>query len=76
MEKTINLIRKTLDKIRPFINRDGGDIEFVKFEEGIVYVRFLGACQNCSAVQETLANGVEVIIMEEVPGVVAVKMVD
>jgi Fe-S cluster biogenesis protein NfuA len=76
MEKTINLVKKTLDKIRPFINRDGGDIEFVKYEEGIVYVRFLGACRNCSAVGETLGNGVEVIIMEEVPEVVAVKMVD
>lgn len=76
MEKdTIKLIQKTLDKIRPFINRDGGDIEFVKFEEGIVYVKFLGACQNCSAVQDTLGNGVEVILMEEVPGVVAVRMV-
>ena len=40
MEKdVIKAINKTLDKIRPFINRDGGDIEFVKFEEGIVYVK-------------------------------------
>ena len=77
MEKdVIKAINKTLEKIRPFINRDGGDIEFVRFEEGIVYVKFLGACQNCSAVQDTLGNGVEVILMEEVPEVVAVRMVD
>ena len=77
MEKdVIKAINKTLDKIRPFINRDGGDIEFVRFEEGIVYVKFLGACQNCSAVQDTLGNGVEVILMEEVLEVVAVRMVD
>lgn len=77
MEKdVVKAINKTLDKIRPFINRDGGDIEFVRFEEGIVYVKFLGACQNCSAVQDTLGNGVEVILMEEVPEVVAVRMVD
>ena len=77
MEKdVIKAINKTLDKIRPFINRDGGDIEFVRFEEGIVYVKFLGACQNCSAVQDTLGNGVEVILMEEVPEVIAVRMVD
>jgi Fe-S cluster biogenesis protein NfuA len=77
MEKdVIKAINKTLDKIRPFINRDGGDIEFVRFEEGIVYVKFLGACQNCSAVQDTLGNGVEVILMEDVPEVVAVRMVD
>lgn len=76
MEKdVVKLIQKTLDKIRPFINRDGGDIEFVKFEDGVVYVKFLGACQNCSAVQDTLSNGVEVILMEEVPDVVSVKMV-
>lgn len=71
----IELIEKTLDKIRPFINRDGGDISFVRFEEGIVYVHFSGACDGCAMMGETLGNGVEVILMEEVPGVTGVQAI-
>ena len=42
------LIVATLDKIRHFLQRDGGDVEFVSFEEGVVYVRLHGACQDCA----------------------------
>ncbi|MEG0977856.1 MAG: NifU family protein [Bacilli bacterium] len=73
-EETIVLIKKTLEKIRPFINRDGGDVEFVSFEEGIVYIKLLGACEGCVMIDETLSNGIEVILMEEVPGILAVKL--
>ncbi|MEG0034214.1 MAG: NifU family protein [Bacilli bacterium] len=73
-EETIVLIKKTLEKIRPFINRDGGDVEFVGFEEGIVYIKLLGACEGCAMIDETLSNGIEVILMEEVPGILAVKL--
>ena len=41
-------IVEVINKIRPFLISDGGDIEFIKFEEGIVYVRLLGHCSNCS----------------------------
>lgn len=75
-EETIELIEKTLDKIRPFIQRDGGDVEFVKFEEGIVYIRLTGACQGCIAVDQTVGGGIEIILMEEVPGVIGCKLVD
>lgn len=73
-EETIKEVKKTIEKIRPFINRDGGDIEFDKLVDGVVYVKFLGACQGCNLISSTLENGVEVIIMEEVPGIVAVKV--
>lgn len=68
-------IIKVLDKIRPYINRDGGDIEFVDFQEGIVYVKMLGACNGCSMVDDTLQDGVAEILMEEVPGVLGVQNV-
>ncbi len=66
MEKEII---KVLDKIRPYIQRDGGDVEFVKVEDGIVTVRMLGACAGCLALDDTLKMGIEATLLEEVPGV-------
>ena len=74
MEETIKLIKETLDKVRPFINRDGGDIEFVDFIDGIVYVNMKGACADCMMIDTTLSDGIEIILQEEVPGVIAVKL--
>lgn len=73
-KETRDLIIATLNKIRPFINRDGGDIEFVDFIDGIVYVKMLGACQGCSLIDNTLSEGIEIILMDEVPGVIGVKL--
>ena len=66
-------IKNTLQKIRPYIQRDGGDVEFVIFEEGIVYVRLIGACVGCAAVDLTLADGIEALLLEEIPGVIGVE---
>ena len=74
MEDTIKLIKETLDKVRPFINRDGGDIEFVDFIDGIVYVNMKGACADCIMIDSTLSDGIEIILQEEVPGVIGVKL--
>ena len=74
MEDTVKLIKETLDKVRPFINRDGGDIEFVDFIDGIVYVNMKGACADCMMIDSTLSDGIEIILQEEVPGVIAVKL--
>lgn len=73
-EQTIQLIKDTLDKIRPFMQREGGDVTFDSFEDGIVYVNIHGACEGCALINEDLEEGVEVILMEEVPGVVAVRL--
>lgn len=70
-----DLILESLERIRPFIKRDGGDIEFVKFEDGVVYVRLLGACVDCSISNVTIKEGVEAILIEEVPGVIYVEEV-
>ncbi len=74
MEDTIALIKQTLDKVRPFINRDGGDVEFVDFIDGIVYINMQGACQDCMLVDTTISDGIEIILQEEVPGVIGVKL--
>ena len=73
-EETIKLINKTLDKIRPFLQRDGGDVTFDSYENGIVYVNVSGACEGCALINEDIESGVEVILMEEVPGIVAVRL--
>ena len=70
----IELVNKTIDKIRPYIQYDGGDIEFIEEIDGIVYVRMLGACAGCMAIDATLSEGVEALLMDEVPGVVGVRL--
>ncbi len=61
-----------LEKIRPFLIRDGGDIEFVKYKDGEVFVKMVGACAGCELIDSTLQDGVATLLVEEVPGVVKV----
>jgi len=69
-------IEQALDKIRPALQRDGGDIELVEVEEGgIVKVRLTGACGGCPMSQMTLKQGVERIVKQLVPEVKAVESV-
>ena len=66
---------EVIEKIKPYIRRDGGDIRFVKYEDGIVYVEMLGSCVGCSLVDTTLTDGVEAIFLEEVPGIIGVEAI-
>jgi Fe-S cluster biogenesis protein NfuA len=68
-------IKNIITKIRPYLQHDGGDVEYVKFEEGIVYVKMLGACVGCASIDLTLKDGIEAILLEDVPGVIAVEVV-
>ncbi|MEE9121346.1 MAG: NifU family protein [Syntrophobacteria bacterium] len=69
-------IEQALDKIRPALQRDGGDIELVDVEEnGVVKVRLTGACSGCPMSQMTLKQGVERIVKQMVPEVKAVEAV-
>ncbi len=70
--KTIQEIEKIIGKIRPYINGEGGDIEFVDFKEGIVYIRMTGACVGCGAMDSTF-EGIEALLTEYVPEVLGVK---
>ncbi|MCR5078732.1 MAG: NifU family protein [Bacilli bacterium] len=73
-EETIRLIEATIAKIRPFLNRDGGDIDLIGFRDGIVYITMSGACQGCMMAAADVSEGIEVLIMEEVPGVLGVRL--
>lgn len=72
MNKTEEKIKEVLNKIRPYLNQDGGDVKFVKFEDGICYVRLQGACAGCMFADMTINNTVEVILISEVPEVIKV----
>ena len=68
-------VKEVLDDLRPFLMNDGGNVELIKIEDGIVYVHMLGACAGCTMLDETLKEGVEMILVEEVPGVLEVRAV-
>jgi Fe-S cluster biogenesis protein NfuA len=76
MEEQISKIKEVIDKLRPFLINDGGNIEFIKYENNIVYVRLGGACANCSIMDITLKDGIEAAIQEEVPEVLEVINLD
>ena len=65
-------IIKILNKIRPYLNSEGGDLQYIGFEDGIVYVRMLGACVDCSGLDSTLKDGIEALLVENVPEVISV----
>lgn len=65
-------VNKIITRVRPYIQRDGGDIELVNIEDGIVYVKMGGACDGCAAIDITLKQGIETMLLENVPGVIAV----
>ena len=72
MDKIEKKIIEIIDKLRPFLINDGGNIEFVKFENGIVYVKMLGQCSNCSIMDVTLKDGIELALVSEIPEVTEV----
>ena len=68
-------VEKALAKIRPMLQADGGDVELVAVEEGVVKVRLHGACAGCPGAQMTLRMGVERQLRQEIPELKAVEAV-
>ena len=71
-EEVITKINEVLNKIRPYLQNDGGDVEFKRYENGVVYVSLLGACSNCPMAIITLQDGVESALVSEIPEVIKV----
>ncbi len=67
-------VKTILNKIRPYLQQDGGDVEFVSIKDGIVYVKMLGACIGCSSIDITVKDGIEALLLEEVPGIIGVEL--
>ncbi|WP_126429783.1 NifU family protein [Brevibacillus marinus] len=68
-------VEEVLSKLRPFLQRDGGDVELVDVEDGIVKLRLMGACGSCPSSTITLKAGIERALFEEVPGIKEVQQV-
>lgn len=68
-------VKEILNQIRPLLQQDGGDVEFVKLENKKVYVRLRGACAGCPGATMTLKMGIERKIKQEVPDIESVEAV-
>ena len=73
MKEIEKQIKEIIEKVRPFLLNDGGDIEFVKYEDGIVYIRMLGNCVDCVYAGMDIDNTIETILTSEIPEVIGVK---
>ncbi|MFY9943656.1 MAG: NifU family protein [Desulfobacterales bacterium] len=69
-------VKQMLEKIRPMLQADGGDVEFVSVEGGVVKVRLKGACAGCPMSQMTLKQGIEKLLKKEIPEVKSVESAD
>jgi Fe-S cluster biogenesis protein NfuA len=68
-------VADVLDKLRPFLLRDGGDVDLIDVEDGVVKVRLMGACGSCPSSTITLKAGIERALIAEVPGVKELEQV-
>jgi Fe-S cluster biogenesis protein NfuA len=71
----IEKIQAVLDEIRPALQADGGDVEFIDYNEGVVTVRMQGACGSCPMSVMTLKQGIEARMKERLPEVVSVEQI-
>ncbi len=60
-------IKEVINNLRPYLNSDGGDIEFIKYEDKTVFVKLTGACHGCPHSNITIKNGVLEALKEEIP---------
>ena len=75
--KEIDLINEVINYIKPYLNSEGGDIEFIKYEDDYVYVKLFGACSHCGYQDYTLNDNVYELIKEKIPtckGVINVEI--
>jgi Fe-S cluster biogenesis protein NfuA len=75
-EETVEKIKDLLERMRPFLINDGGDLEYVDYKDHIVYIRLSGACKNCSLIDVTLQDGIQEMLTTEIPEVEGVVNVD
>lgn len=67
---------EAINDLRPFLMNDGGNIELVKIEDNIVYVKLQGACMGCPMREVTLKEGIEKTILEKVPEIKEIRLVE
>lgn len=75
-EETVTKVLEALESIRPFLNKDGGDIELIDVKDSEVFVKLLGNCSGCSLNFSTLKLGVENTIKQHAPEIKKVTNVE
>ncbi len=75
-EELVSKIKEVIEKVRPYLQNDGGDVTFKRYENGIVYVSLVGACSNCPMASMTLQDGIEEALINEIPEVIKVVSED
>ncbi len=68
-------VKELLEAIRPALQMDGGDVEFVELKENVVYIRLMGACNGCPMATLTLKEGIERYMREKLPQIDGVEAV-
>ena len=69
-ERSLNIeeqIKEMIENIRPYLNMDGGDIEYVKYEDNYVYIKLTGACTICLGQDSTINDGLLTMFQSEIP---------
>lgn len=75
LDDQIYAINEVIDKMRPYMNAEGGDIQFIEFKDGYVYLKIIGACAECGLIDLDISEGIEAMLIDSVPGVIGVKQV-
>jgi len=66
-------VEAVLEKLRSYLQADGGDVELVDIKDGVVYVKLMGACGTCPSSTQTLKLGIERVMKEQIPEVKSVE---
>ncbi len=74
--KIIEDIKEVIDTIRMYIQQDGGDLEFVSYDNNVVTLRILGACVGCNMIDNTYKDGVEAILKDEINPQITVNVIE
>lgn len=69
-------IKEVIEKMRPYMNSHGGDLEYVNYKDGIVYIKLTGLCSSCPHQNETLQNCLVSALKSEIPEVKELVVVD
>jgi len=74
-EATESRAKEILERLRPYLQSDGGDVAFNRIENSVLYIELHGACSGCSSSLMTLKMGIERQVVEELPEITSVEMI-
>jgi Fe-S cluster biogenesis protein NfuA len=75
-KELMDRIQHTINKIRPYIQADGGDVQLMDYKDGVVTVSMVGACAGCMVASQDVSQGIQAIIIDEIPEVHKVQMLE